>query len=323
MRILVFMTDNRILNKEKDKATYNSLVASINAEYCKKHNYDFTYYRPYLDNKEIINLNNCIDPHTNTLRHVAWAKLLSTSLALDLNYDYVVYIDSDCIFKDFNHTLESIIDSFKDKDIIFFNNKPWGDHMPCAGFYIAKVCDYSKQFFYDWFNVNVPRYNKTHAWEQDALWTIFQKYNTVVLDTWMFREMEGQFLRHVGCCDESNDVNHRVNYFTKFINDKNINYEANITEIKCIDFNTNRDAVLFEHPITKKSYSWHSKENKINFLEGNEMNAFGWGYYKKIDNHIFKAYFGGREHTLIFSDDYTNFTSIRRDDHEVIKGSLV
>lgn len=323
MRILVFMSDNRILNNEKDKATYNSLVAAINAEYCKKHNYDFIYYRPYLDNKEIITLYNCIDPHTNTLRHASWAKQLSTNLALELNYDYVVYIDSDCIFKDFNYTLESIIQQFSDKNIIFFNNKPWGDNVPCGGFYIAKVCDYTKQFFIDWFNVNVQLFNKKHPWEQDALWRIFHKYNIVVLDTWMFREIEGQFLRHVGCCDESNDVNHRVNYFTKFINDKNINYEATITEIKCIDFNTNRDAVIFEHPITNKSYSWHSKENKINFLEGNEMDAFGWGYYKKIDSHIFKAYFGGREHTLLFSDDYTNFTSIRRDDHEVIKGQLV
>jgi hypothetical protein len=323
MRILVFMTDNRILEKEKDKANYNSLVAAINSEYCKKHNYDFIYYRPYLDNKEIINLYNCIDPHTNTLRHAAWAKLSSTGMALDLNYDYVVYIDSDCIFKDFNHTLEKIIYSFPDNEIIFFNNKPWGDNVPCAGFYIAKVCDYSKQFFIDWINVNVPRYNKAHAWEQDALWTIFRNYNTIIVDEWMFREREGQFLRHVGCCDEDPSPNHRINYFTKFINTNNINYEANINEINCIDFNTNKDAVILEHPITNKSYSWHSLENKITFLEGNEMSAFGWGYYKKIDDYIFKASFGEREHTLIFNENYTNFTSIRRDDHEVIKGTLV
>jgi hypothetical protein len=327
MRILVFMSDNRILDKEKDKASYNSLVAAINYDYCKKHNYDFIYYRPYLDNKEIITLHNCVDPNTNTLRHASWAKQLSTALAFELDYDYVVYIDSDCIFKNFDMNLESIIMQVKeiinDKDIIFFNNKPWGDNVPCGGFYIAKVCDYSKQFFMDWFNVNVPKYNKKHAWEQDALWLIFTNYNIVIVDAWMFREMEGQFLRHVGCCDDSNDPNHRVNYFTKFIDDKHINYETNINEIKCIDFNTNKDAVIFEHPITNKSYFWRNTVNKITFLEGNEMDAFGWGYYKKIDNHIFKAYFGGREHTLVFSDDYTNFTSIRRDDHEVIKGSLV
>lgn len=323
MRILVFMSDNRTLEKEMVNANYNSLVAAINSDYCKKHNYDFVYYRPYLDNKEIITLHNCIDPHTKTLRHAAWAKLLITQFALELNYDYVVYIDSDCIFKDFNQKLEPLIHSFSDKDVIFFNNKPWGDHIPCAGFYIAKVCDYSKHFFMDWYNVNVPRYNKNHAWEQDALWTIYRNYNTVVVDTWMFREREGQFLRHVGCCDEDPSPNHRVNYFTKFINANNINYEATINEIKCVDYNTNKDVIIFEHPITNKSYAWHGQENKISFLEGNEMEAFGWGYYNKINDYIFKAYFGGREHTLVFNDDYTTFTSIRRDDHEIIKGTLL
>ncbi len=321
MRILVFMSDNRILEKERDKADYNSLVAAINSNYCKKHNYDFLYYRPYLDNKEVITLHNCIDPHTKTLRHASWAKQLSTILALESNYDYVVYIDSDCIFKDFNIKLEPLILSFSDRELIFFNNKPWGDNVPCGGFYIAKVCDYSKQFVMDWFNVNVPRYNKTHAWEQDALWTIFRNYNIVIVDTWMFHEREGQFLRHVGCCDEDRSPNHRVNYFTKFIDANNINYEATINEIKCVDYNTNKDSIIFEHPITSKSYSWN--DHKITFLEGNEMEAFGWGYYNKISDYIFKAYFGGREHTLVFNNDYTNYTSIRRDDQEIIKGILL
>ena len=324
MRILVFMSDNRILEKEKDKANYNSLVAAINYEYCKKHNYDFVYYRPYLDNKETINLYNCIDSNTKTLRHAAWAKLLITQFALELNYDYVVYIDSDCIFKNFNQNLEELINSFSDKEIIFFNNKPWGDHVPCAGFYIAKVCDYSRQFFIDWYNVNVPRYNKTHAWEQDALWLIFGNYNVVVVDTLMFRESEGQILRHVGCCDEDPSPNHRVDYFLNFININKINYEVNINKIKCVDYNTNKESLVFDtYPITNKSYYWHSKENNITFLEYNEMNAFGWGYYKKIDDNIFKAYFGEREHILVFSNDYRTFTSIRRDDHEIIKGILL
>jgi hypothetical protein len=322
MRILVFMSDNRILEKEKDKANYNSLVAAINSEYCRKHNYDFVYYRPYLNDSEIINLYNCVDPHTKTLRHAAWAKLLSTNLALELNYDYVVYIDSDCIFKDFNHKLERLIDFFKDKELIFLNNKPWGDHKPCAGFYIVKVCDYSKQFFIDWYNVNLPKFNKTHAWEQDALWSIYGNYNAVVVDTWMFREKEGQFLRHVGCCDEDTSPNHRVNYFTNFIISNNINYEVNINDIKCVDYNTNKDAVIFEHPITNKTYSLHNGEHKLKFLEDNEMEAFGWGYYNKIDNYTYKTCFGEKEHTLCFNEDYSKFTSTQNNDNEIIKGNI-
>ena len=98
MKICVFMSDNRLLSNDINNANYNSLTASINYEYCKKYNYNFLYYRPYLDNKEIIDLYNCPDPNSSELRHAAWSKLLSTQLALQLDYDYIVYIDSDCIF---------------------------------------------------------------------------------------------------------------------------------------------------------------------------------------------------------------------------------
>ena len=53
-RILVFMSDNRKLHGSLAGADYNSLVAAINYEYCKKHGYDFIYYRPYLNNKDEI-----------------------------------------------------------------------------------------------------------------------------------------------------------------------------------------------------------------------------------------------------------------------------
>jgi hypothetical protein len=330
MHILVFMSDNRSIENEneneKEKAGYYALVAAINHAYCKKHNYDFIYYRPYLNNKNQINLYNCIDLNTNTLRHAAWSKLLSTGMSLDSNYDYVVYIDSDCIFKDFNYKLESIIHSNSDKDILFFNNKPWGEHVPCAGFYISKVANYTKQFFMDWYNVNIPSYNKKHAWEQDALWNIYGKYNIGILDTMMFRENEGQFLRHVGCCDETNHLpNFREKYFMEFINTHNINYAENIKEIKCIEFNTNIDSIIFEnYPITNKSYSWHNNNDSIiTFLENNEMKAFGWGYYSKINDTTFKACFGGKEHIIIFYDNYANFISTRCHDNEVIKGSVL
>jgi len=247
MRILIFMSDNRIIEKEseKEKATYNSLVAAINYEYCKKHNYDFIYYRPYLDDKNIINVYNCIDFNTNTRRHAAWSKILSTTMALDLNYDYVVNIDSDCIFKDFNHKLEYLINKFIDKPIIFFNNKPWGDDVPCSGFYILKVSAYTKQFCHEWYNINIPSYNKKHAWDQDGLWHIFRNYNMVIVDTMMFRETQQQLLRHVGSCDETNTIpRFREKYFMEFINTHYIDYDANIKHINCIEFNTNKNSVV-------------------------------------------------------------------------------
>ena len=170
MHILVFMSDNRKLEKNIRSAEYNSLAAAINYEYCKKYNYDFIYYRPYLNDKDTIKLENCIDPNTNKLRHSAWSKLLSTSLALKLNYDYVVYIDSDCIFKDFNQSLKDFIMPHTKKDIIFLNNKPWGSDKPCSGFYVCKVCENMRQMINSWYNFDFKEKRNPCRFEQGALW---------------------------------------------------------------------------------------------------------------------------------------------------------
>ena len=53
------------------------------------------------------------------------------------------------------------------------------------------------------------------------------------------------------------------------------------------------------------------------------MDAFGKGYYKQIDTNVFKAEFGNRTHILVFNNNYTEFTSIRKDDNEIVKGKLL
>ena len=113
------MSDNRPLSQTMEKAEYNSLTAVINNEYCKKWKYNFIYYKPYFKEQKELLLYNCIDPNTNETRHAAWAKLLSTSLVLNLDYDYVVYIDSDCIFKNFDLSLEEFIKPYIDKKYNF------------------------------------------------------------------------------------------------------------------------------------------------------------------------------------------------------------
>jgi len=61
-----------------------------------------------------------------------------------------------------------------------------------------------------------------------------------------------------------------------------------------------------------KTYKWG--DYSITFLENNKMNAFGAGNYKIIDNFNIIAKFGEREHNIKFNNDYTEFTSIRKDD---------
>lgn len=245
------MSDNRNLDSDISTAKYNSLVASINYEYCKKHGYDFIYYNPYLDNKDEINILNCRNPNTQKLRHASWSKLLTTIVALDLSYEYVVYIDSDCIFKDFDKSIEEFIKNESKADIYFLNNKPWGDNIPCAGFFICRVTESSKHMIQWWYNINIDEhFNENHPWEQHALWSciwlnIQDKWskllhshlnNIVIIDSWMFNEVEGQFLRHVGLCEGDN----RIPYFTKFIQEKHIDYNENINNIITIKYDTEK-----------------------------------------------------------------------------------
>lgn len=324
MKILVFMSDNRILEKNIETANYNSLTASINYEYCKNHNYDFIYYRPYLDDINNIVLNNCIDPNTNTERHAAWSKLLSTKLALQLNYDYIVYIDSDCIFKNWNIYIEYIIKIGINNDIIFFNNQPWNLNLPCSGFYICKNNLNTKKFLNDWYNTNISQNNISHAWEQNSLWAILSNYNIGLVDSLMFFEEDNQFLRHIGSCNSTD----RIPYFQNFIKLKNINY-SNISEIISINYDTRLDKFQFfenelkfsnNQYISNKTYSW--KNINLTFLE-NSIQNFENSLYEYIDKTTLLVFFENNEYIFLFNDNYSIYKSINKNTNEIVSGYIV
>jgi mannosyltransferase OCH1-like enzyme len=233
-KICVFMSDNRPLHNNIEDAEYPSLAAAINYHYCKKHNYDFIYYRPYLGTENEISLYNCINPNTKETRYAAWSKLLSTLEALKLNYEYVVYIDSDCIFKNTDIAIETFIEPNEDKNIIFLNNKPWHLNKPCSGFYICKANSHTKEIIQKWYNYDSGIYDKTHPWEQDSLMKFYDKINISIIDSMMFYEENNQFLRHIGTWESDN----RKPYFLNIINTRNINYTENINNIHTINYNT-------------------------------------------------------------------------------------
>jgi hypothetical protein len=57
--------------------------------------------------------------------------------------------------------------------------------------------------------------------------------------------------------------------------------------------------------LENKTYTWENLY--IKFLRNFKMDAFGEGYYQFIDKHNIIANFGGREHNINFSEDYTSF----------------
>ena len=234
MKILVIMSDNRKLCKTLDGADYNSLTACLNYSYCKAQGYDFTYYQPFLDHKDDGNMNNCIDPNDGSPRYPAWAKILSMQKALSLPYDYIVYTDSDCIFKDTDQRIEETLINMcpATSDIIAIGSRPYSIELPCSGFFICRNTDTSKRFIQDVYNQYIPQHNLCHEWEQSAFRAIYKDYGVFVLDQVWFGEQDGQFLRHVDSSTRKGD-NHscRINYFTQEILKHDIDYSAVIEEI--------------------------------------------------------------------------------------------
>ena len=73
--------------------------------------------------------------------------------------------------------------------------------------------------------------------------------------------------------------------------------------------------------LENKKYTWGN--SCITFLDNLKMDAFGEGYYEIINKQNIKATFGGREHNIIFNEDYTSFSSTRIGDSQIVIGQIM
>jgi len=101
------------------------------------------------------------------------------------------------------------------------------------------------------------------------------------------------------------------------IND--IYYSYN-NEFNNVYYNKECKIIKYKNFCINKSYNWENSH--ITFLDNFKMDAFGEGHYEIMDKQTVVAFFGGRDHTIIFNDNYTSFTSIR-DDCEIVKGCVI
>jgi hypothetical protein len=217
-KTLVLMSDNRKLLSNLQDVDYNSLTAVINFNYAKKNKYDFLYLNPILDGQLFY---NCVSP-TNNLRHPSWSKILSVLKIIKeyQQYEQIIYIDSDCIFKNQKMTIKEYLESIKNveknnldlnNDIYFMNNQPWNYDLPCAGFFIVKNNEKTNHFFNLWFNDDTNNlFDIKHPWEQITLqFSLFKNKEQLkieLIDDWMFREKENQFIRHIGSEEDRNRI---------------------------------------------------------------------------------------------------------------------
>jgi len=73
--------------------------------------------------------------------------------------------------------------------------------------------------------------------------------------------------------------------------------------------------------LENKTYTW--EYSTITFLPNFEMDAFGKGDYEFVDDYRIVARFGYRTHNVVFNNDYTEFTSTRADDFQIVNGTLI
>ena len=201
---------------------------------------------PSVSNTKYWNQEACCYNYTlDQYRAASWGKLVSLKYALTLGYDYLVYIDSDCVFVDHSTSIENFIERtpvqvgnpFPKSCIGFLKNTPYEDDLPCAGFIVVKNCAASLSFLKEWWDFPNESKNFDHPYEQSSLHGLFRDNmeQLCVWDSIFFLEKEGQFLRHI------NIPELRQPYLTRVVDElqtsaKEYSFRVIMTELKAKKF---------------------------------------------------------------------------------------
>jgi hypothetical protein len=142
-------------------------------------------------------------------RAPAWGKLLALRDGLSLDYDRVIYIDSDAIFATPSISVEAFLAAHRPQRsetpiLTVFFNFPWMYIEANSGFMIWENSDRAKQLLETWWNVDAGKYNLCHDWDQHGLNAHLLKDDATghrqqiaVLPVLSLLEKKGQFIRHV------------------------------------------------------------------------------------------------------------------------------
>lgn len=235
--MLVVMSDNRPLRASLEEADYNSLAAAINKSYCDRMGYGFRYYRVYHRDPASHDLLNCRDPHSPSMRHAAWSKLLALRHALLTSIDMqCCYMDSDAAFVNWSRRIEELAGP---TDLTFQNNLPFPEG-PCSGFIILRRSPRTLEFLARWYGIDAGAKNTQRTWEQDALLPLLASagYPYSLTTELAFPEVDGQLVRHLTAVG-SEEL--RKPWFTAFIARQRIDFRRAIESIAAIDFDSATD----------------------------------------------------------------------------------
>ena len=233
-KIAIITSDNRDLKFDNKKNTYVELCALINLNYAIKNRCDFFFFKiiddfnsKYLEKKEAL---TSYSTFARSCKAASWVKLLTIYSSLSLKYEYIIYLDSDCIFNNQKIILDKIIRLLKKKQMLFYSDKPWNMNLPNCGFILIRNSYFNKNFIRNWWK-KFSFKNLTHPYEQfwlQKLWLNnpeFVKRKFLLLPDEICRlKDKKQFIFHM-----TSDFAKKRNYF--FNNYININ-KLNISFLK-------------------------------------------------------------------------------------------
>lgn len=226
--ITVVMADTRSLGTDVPadvgSASSLQLIAAINLQYAKEHNYKFVRFT-YAEDHCMANLKS--QPVT---RHPSWCKLLAIQHVAKQSpgHGFVLWLDSDAVVSDHTRDFASFLQTagFEDgggkkvdpveaarlkKEAAFFafRNDPWGP-LPCAGVQAWRLPLPAKFLAQWWATETKPDWHDN--WEQTALWKIYPtwKQSIGIFDVTAFPNKkcefssESQYIRHLthAACDQ-------------------------------------------------------------------------------------------------------------------------
>jgi len=235
------------------------------------------------------------------------------------NYDKILYLDTDILVKDdinkvFDICKEDILYVLEEGEINnntdFWGKTLFGNEIECyndktaftSGILLFNNCEKIKYLFNKINEDIIKRHYNFDCYDQPYIvYNAFKYnlYNNKILKSIVVNNDNNihsdKIIHHFpggpGC------YHHKIISMTTFLNSINT-----FTNLK------------------NKTYSWEN--SYIKFLDNFKMDAFGEGNYEIIGKKNIIANFGGRVHNIIFENDFTSFSSIRKDDLQIINGKL-
>ena len=150
----IIQSDNRNLSDVADD--YQTLTAIINFRYAQRHGYQYTRY-------QFTSSDTSGHPKTADTcggRAAPWCKIISAYHALQSmsDGDWIMFVDSDAAFFQFNTSIEQYISSAQyeqnrsDPSMILTHNFPWSFPPACTGLWMLRADKVGRDILTEWWN---------------------------------------------------------------------------------------------------------------------------------------------------------------------------